>query len=148
MKEGKRWLTLFLFIALPPIIFSMLPPFLGRFKPRLQALLGLLLLSLPTPLLAQSPDPWKITADKVDPNHYYGETVANGVLGIVSSAVPFQVKDVVLAGTYDQYGRGRVSNFLHTFNLLNMYLEVDGHRLGAADATNFRQELDMKGRVR
>lgn len=119
--------------------------FLRKIRLHSHTLLGLLL-SLPTPLLAQSPpDPWRITADRVDPAHYYGETVANGVLGIVSSAVPFQVKDVVLAGTYDQYGRGRVSNFLHTFNLLNMYLEVDGRRLGAADATNFRQELDMKG---
>ena len=104
------------------------------------------LASFAIPSRAQpAPDPWRITANQIDPSRYYGETVANGVLGIVSAAVPFQVKDVVLAGTYDQYGRGRVSNFLHTFNLLNMYLEVDGHRLGAADATNFRQELDMQG---
>ncbi|OGX92064.1 glycoside hydrolase family 65 protein [Hymenobacter coccineus] len=89
-------------------------------------------------------DPWRITADKVDPNHYYGATVANGLIGIVSSPVPFQVKSVVLAGAYDQYGRGRVSNFLNSFNLLNMYLEVDGRRLGPQDASNFRQELDMQ----
>jgi trehalose/maltose hydrolase-like predicted phosphorylase len=37
-----------------------------------------------------------------------------------------------------------VSNFLNSFNLLNMYLEVDGRRLGAQDATNFRQQLDMQ----
>jgi trehalose/maltose hydrolase-like predicted phosphorylase len=95
-------------------------------------------------LTAQTPDPWRITADKIDPNNYYGVTVANGMLGIVSAPVPFQVKNVVLAGAYDQYGRGRVSNFLNSFNLLNMYLEVDGHRLNAQDATNFRQQLDMQ----
>ncbi|TGE06702.1 glycoside hydrolase family 65 protein [Hymenobacter fodinae] len=66
------------------------------------------------------------------------------MLGIVSSAEPFQVKSVVLAGAYDQYGRGRVSNFLNSFNLLNMYLEVDGRRLSGKDASNFRQELDMQ----
>ncbi|WP_086595737.1 glycoside hydrolase family 65 protein [Hymenobacter crusticola] len=104
----------------------------------------LLLLAAHLPLAAQTPDPWRITADKIDPTNYYGITVANGVLGIVSSPVPFQVKNVVLAGTYDQYGRGRVSNFLNGFNLLNMYLEVDGHRLNAQDATNFRQQLDMQ----
>ena len=88
-------------------------------------------------------DPWKIKADKVDPTNYYGVTVANGMIGIVSSPEPFKVKDVVLAGAYDLYGRGRVSNFLRSFNLLNMYLEVDGKRVDAKSITNFQQELDM-----
>lgn len=106
-------------------------------------LLALLLAATPY-LFAQAPDPWKIAAAKVDPSAYYGVTVANGMIGIVSSPTPFQVKNVVLAGAYDQYGRGRVSNFLNSFNLLNMYVEIDGHRLAAADASNFRQELDMQ----
>src|ERR1700748_3436889 len=93
-------------------------------------------------LSAQSVDPWKITASKIDPNNYYGVTVANGMIGIVSSPQPFRVKDVVLAGAYDLYGRGRVSNFLRSFNLLNMYLEIDNHRMAANDVSNFKQELD------
>ena len=92
----------------------------------------------------QGQDPWRITASKIDPSNYYGITVANGQIGIVSSPEAFKVKDVVLAGAYDLYGRGRVSNFLKSFNLLNMYLEIDGRRLGNADATNMRQELDMQ----
>ncbi|MGI4885713.1 MAG: glycoside hydrolase family 65 protein [Janthinobacterium lividum] len=115
-----------------------------RFFQLLACAYALALLAARGPAVAQTPDPWRIAADKVDPNHYYGATVANGLLGIVSSPVPFQVKSVVLAGAYDQYGRGRVSNFLNSFNLLNMYLEVDGHRLGPPDATNVRQELDMQ----
>lgn len=89
-------------------------------------------------------DPWKIKAEKIDPNNYYGITVANGMVGIVSSPEPFKVKDVVLAGAYDQYGRGRVSNFLRSFNLLNSYLEIDGKRVDAKSVTNFAQELDMQ----
>jgi len=89
-------------------------------------------------------DPWKITATKINPADYYGITVANGMIGIVSSPEPFKIKDVVLAGAYDLYGRGRVSNFLRSFNLLNMYLEVDGNRINAASATNMKQELDMR----
>ena len=88
-------------------------------------------------------DAWKIKADKIDPGNYYGVTVANGMIGIVSSPEPFKVKDVVLAGAYDLYGRGRVSNFLRSFNLLNMYLEVDGKRIDAKNTTNLQQELDM-----
>jgi trehalose/maltose hydrolase-like predicted phosphorylase len=54
------------------------------------------------------------------------------------------VKDVVLAGAYDLYGRGRVSNFLRSFNLLNMQLDIDGRRVAAAQTSNMKQELDMK----
>lgn len=89
-------------------------------------------------------DPWKIKADKIDPSNYYGVTVANGMIGIVSSPEPFKVKDVVLAGAYDLYGRGRVSNFLRSFNLLNMYLDIDGNRLSALGVSNMKQELDMR----
>jgi len=92
---------------------------------------------------ANSQDPWKITATNIDPSNYYGVTVANGMIGIVSSPEPFRVKDVVLAGAYDLYGRGRVSNFLRSFNLLNMNMDIDGHRLGAKDISNMKQELDM-----
>lgn len=88
-------------------------------------------------------DTWKINAGKIDPSNYYGITVANGMIGIVSSPEPFKVKEVVLAGAYDQYGRGRVSNFLRSFNLLNMQLDIDGKRIGSNDATNMQQSLDM-----
>lgn len=96
------------------------------------------------PVFGQSVDPWVIKADKINPANYYGITVANGMIGIVSSPEPFKVKDVVLAGAYDLYGRGRVSNFLRSFNLLNMYLDIDGRRLDARSATNMRQELNMR----
>lgn len=89
-------------------------------------------------------DKWIIKADKIDPANYYGITVANGMIGIVSSPEPFKVKNVVLAGAYDLYGRGRVSNFLNSFNLLNMYLEVNGKRIDAGNIKNFSQQLDME----
>lgn len=95
-------------------------------------------------IISFSQDPWKISATSIDPSNYYGITVANGMIGIVSSPEPFKVKEVVLAGAYDLYGRGRVSNFLRSFNLLNMYLEIDGRRLDAKSVTNTRQELDMR----
>ncbi|MEO6221487.1 MAG: glycoside hydrolase family 65 protein, partial [Ginsengibacter sp.] len=93
---------------------------------------------------SQKPDSWTIVADKINLSDYYGETVANGVIGIVSSPNVLRCKDVVLNGAYDQYGRGRVSNFLQSFNLVNMNLDIDGHRIGNPDATNMKQVLDMK----
>ncbi|MCJ8208731.1 glycoside hydrolase family 65 protein [Mucilaginibacter sp. RS28] len=94
--------------------------------------------------MAQSqPDQWVINAAKIDPANYYGITVANGMIGVVSAPEPFKVKNVVLAGAYDLYGRGRVSNFLNSFNLLNMNMDINGKRVSAAGASNFKQQLDM-----
>jgi protein-glucosylgalactosylhydroxylysine glucosidase len=100
--------------------------------------------SLPGSLCLSGQDPWKISADKIDPAAYYGVTTANGMIGIVSSPEPFKVKDVVLAGAYDLYGRGRVSNFLRSFNLLNMKLSVNEKEITAKDISNMKQELDMQ----
>ena len=94
--------------------------------------------------IAFTQDPWKISTTAIDPKNYYGETVANGMIGIISSPEVFKVKDVVLAGAYDLYGRGRVSNFLKSFNLLNMYMEIDGNRLSNNDAGNMQQAVDMQ----
>lgn len=92
----------------------------------------------------QGQDPWKIKAENPDPSNYYGITVANGMLGIVSSPEPFKVKDVVLAGAYDLYGRGRVSNFIPGFNLLNMQFAIDGKSVSRTNISQFTQELDMQ----
>ena len=86
---------------------------------------------------------WKLRADQIDPGNYYGITVANGMIGIISSTTPFKVKDVVLNGAYDSYGRGRVSNILKGFNFVDMRLEVDSVQLDAANITHFQQVLDM-----
>ncbi len=96
-----------------------------------------------TQLFAQA-DPWIIKAATIDPSAYYGITVANGMIGIVSSPEPFKVSNVILAGTYDLYGRGRVSNFLNSFNLLNMSFAIDGVGIDSKSTVNFRQEIDMK----
>ncbi|MBN9382610.1 MAG: glycoside hydrolase family 65 protein [Chitinophagaceae bacterium] len=67
------------------------------------------------------------------------------MIGLVSSADPFKVKDVVLNGAFDLYGRGRVSNMLKTFNFVNMYLDIDGRRIETlGQLSHVRQTLDMR----
>jgi protein-glucosylgalactosylhydroxylysine glucosidase len=104
--------------------------------------------TLQAPQSLQHPDTsgaWIIRADKIDPSAYFGVTVANGMLGLVSSAQPFKAKDVVLNGAFDLYGRGRVSNILKTFNFVNLQLDIDDTRIGDfSQVTNLRQILDMK----
>lgn len=88
--------------------------------------------------------PWHIQANDIDPANYYGITVANGMIGIVSSPDPMRVKDVVLNGVYDYYQRGRVSNILKGFNHVNMNLDVNGQRVSRQSVSNYAQTLDMK----
>jgi trehalose/maltose hydrolase-like predicted phosphorylase len=104
--------------------------------------LSLSLLTL-SPLASQ--DAWHIVAENIDPANYYGVTVANGMIGLVSSPEPMRVKDVVLNGAYDNYGRGRVSNILKGFNFMNMNLDVDGRRVSRKDISGYKQTLDMRG---
>jgi trehalose/maltose hydrolase-like predicted phosphorylase len=89
-------------------------------------------------------DAWHVVASGIDPAKYYGVTVANGMIGLVSSPEPMKVKDVVLNGAYDNYLRGRVSNILKGFNFVNMNLDVDGRRIGRTDISDYRQVLDMR----
>lgn len=107
---------------------------------------GIILSLLATvPLIAQST--WEIKATDIDPSNYYGITAANGMIGLVSSLKPMQVKDVVLNGAYDLYGRGRVSNILKGFNFVNMDLIVDEVRLTDLEVIDFEQILNMKEAV-
>ena len=65
-------------------------------------------------------DSWKISADDIDVADYYGVTVANGQLGILSSPEPMKCDKVILGGVYDIYGRGRVNNFVHGIKMLDL----------------------------
>jgi trehalose/maltose hydrolase-like predicted phosphorylase len=87
---------------------------------------------------------WHIEAKDIDPNNYYGVTLANGMVGLVSSTKPMHVQDVVLNGAYDYYQRGRVSNILKTFNHVNMDMIVDSTFVSEKTTTNYRQVLDMQ----
>ncbi|MGL5938441.1 MAG: glycoside hydrolase family 65 protein [Phocaeicola sp.] len=89
-------------------------------------------------------DPWIISTKNPSPLDYYGITSANGVLGIVSSPEPLKIKEVILAGTYDMYGRGRVSNFLPSYNLLNLEIWVGSEKINARNISNMEQSFDMK----
>lgn len=89
-------------------------------------------------------DGWHVQAKNIDPANYYGVTVANGMVGLVSSPEPMKVSDVVLNGVYDYYQRGRVSNILKTFNHVNMEMDVDGRRINRGSVSKYAQTLDMK----
>lgn len=87
---------------------------------------------------------WMIQTDTINPTNYHGVSVANGMIGLVSSPEPLSMKEVVLNGVYDNYGRGRVSNIMKGFNPTHVDLLIDGNRLDRHNIRDHRQQLDMK----
>ncbi len=103
----------------------------------------LLCMSVFAPTSAQ----WQISAKNFDPNNYYGVTVANGMVGITSSPDPLKVKEIVLNGTFDTYGRGRVANIMKVFEFANMELIIDNQIINRNNVSNFVQTIDMQNAI-
>ncbi|MCH8568359.1 MAG: hypothetical protein LAT67_08855 [Balneolales bacterium] len=87
---------------------------------------------------------WILKAGDINQDNYYGVTVANGMVGLVSSASPLQIDDTVLNGVYDFYGRGRVSNILRVFNFAGMILDVNGTRINSNNISGMTQHVNMR----
>ena len=90
---------------------------------------------------------WQVTADKSKGHPEHGVTVANGMIGLVSDARPFQIKDMILNGVYDMYGRGRVSNILKAFNQFNFQLAINHRPINEETVRDYEQVLDMRRAV-
>ncbi len=108
----------------------------------------------------QSDETWTLSTDAINPSRYFGVTAANGMIGLVSSAHPTQVSEIILNGVFDTYGRGRVSNILKGFNFANLDvqfrpdrgMELDDDRtpyftLDATTIQGYKQHLDMRKAV-
>lgn len=102
-----------------------------------------LLLALPM-LCHAADDAWTVEARAIDPARYYGVTLANGMLGLVSSPQPLRMGDTVLNGVYDTYGRGRVDNIVRGFRFMNLAMEVDGKPVDFNTVSHLAQQLDMR----
>ena len=107
---------------------------------KLSILFAALLLAVP----AFAQDPWILEAEDINPDNYYGITVSNGQIGLVSSPEPMKIKETVIAGLYDVYGAGRVESTISAFNLLDASLSIGWQDINADNISNFRQRLDMR----
>ena len=102
-------------------------------------LLSLLILS--THGLAQN-DEWHISTQ--DTANYTGIVVANGRIGMLPSAKPLHIEQVILNNVYDKESPLGVSQILRGMNFGNLDLEIDGETISAANISDWQQTLDMK----
>lgn len=91
---------------------------------------------------AQQNDDWNISTQNKDA--YTGISVANGRIGLLSSAQPFQMQHVVLNNVYDVDPYHKVSQIVHGMNFSNLDVFIDGEKLTDENTHNWRQTLNMK----
>src|SRR5688572_11777969 len=70
-------------------------------------------------------NPWKVPPDTMDPDKYYGVTLANGMVGLGSSPEPFHA-----------------SNFIAGFNSMQLDVAIDGKKV--TSSAGLSQQLDMR----
>jgi trehalose/maltose hydrolase-like predicted phosphorylase len=89
-----------------------------------------------------SSEGWDITTSTS--NNYTGVVVANGRIGILPSARPFEVKSIILNNVYDKESPLGVSRILEGMNFGNLDLYIDDEKITASNITNWKQTLHMK----
>jgi len=87
-------------------------------------------------------DGWNISTTNTE--NYTGIAVANGRIGILPSAKPFEVEHIILNNVYDKESPLGVSRILLGMNFGNLEIEVDGEIITEANISNWKQTLNMK----
>jgi trehalose/maltose hydrolase-like predicted phosphorylase len=128
-----------------------LAPLISPLPMKIPALLASFLLT-GLAATAQTPtalaDPWVIQSGPIDPDHYFGDIVANGMLGITSAPAPFRTGLVLLNGAFDTVAPERGAAMVSGFHFLDLQFSVDGERIERLDqVSNFRQQLHLKEAV-
>jgi trehalose/maltose hydrolase-like predicted phosphorylase len=87
-------------------------------------------------------DGWNISTTSTE--NYTGIVVANGRIGILPSAQPFEVKQIILNNVYDKASPLGVSKVLLGMNFGNLEIEIDGEKITADNISHWQQTLNMK----
>ena len=100
------------------------------------------LLAMTATSFAQDEAGWVMTATSRD--NYNGATMANGRIGIVTDAQPFEAREIVLGGVFDKAGHNDVSRVVRGPLFTNMKLFIDGEELTDANLSGWNQKFDLR----
>ncbi len=87
-------------------------------------------------------DEWHLYTDSRE--NYYGVTVANGKIGIVSDKAPLKTKEVILNNVYEKTAENGVSRIVRGIEFLNLHLFINGQEVLSDQITNWSQVVAMK----
>ncbi len=102
----------------------------------------LLLFIISSTILTAQNDGWHISTKQN--SDYTGIAIANGRIGILTSAKPLQIQHIVLNNVYDVDPTLKVSQILHGMNFGNLDMYIDGEKITEQNIRNWQQTMDMK----
>jgi protein-glucosylgalactosylhydroxylysine glucosidase len=93
-------------------------------------------------------DVWIIDSGLTISEPYFGETVANGMIGIQVMPEPFKTQQTILSGAYERMWPGSVSAAIRSFNFLHLSVAIDGTLIERREQTShFHQIIDFQRAV-
>ena len=107
----------------------------------IKSLLLLLLLS-PIVFSQTKSDEWHLTANSRQ--NYFGVTMANGQIGIVTDDTPLKTKEIILNGVYDGSPENGISRIVRGIEFLNLHLIINGKEIKSDNIDNWSQVVSMK----
>lgn len=87
-------------------------------------------------------DEWHLCANSRE--NYYGVTVANGKIGIVSDKEPLKTKEIILNNVYDKSSANGISRIVRGVEFLNLHLFINGQEIVSDQIDNWNQTFAMK----
>lgn len=87
-------------------------------------------------------DSWHLYADSRE--NYYGVTMANGQIGIVTDATPLKTKEIILNGVYDASPENGISRIVRGIEFLNLRLTINNQLVESKNIDNWNQSVSMK----
>ncbi len=85
---------------------------------------------------------WEINVDSY--NNYIPACVANGRIGIIPEAEPFQTKDVILNHVFDKTDTYGISKVLIGSNPFNISIVIDNDTITLENCKSWHQSLNLK----
>ena len=87
-------------------------------------------------------DGWHISTSETQ--NYTGIVLANGRIGILPSAKPFGIGQIILNNVYEKASELGVSQILKGMNFGNLKISIDGETITEANISDWKQTLMMK----
>lgn len=87
-------------------------------------------------------NPWYLYAGSRE--NYYGVTMANGQIGIVTDDAPLKTKEIILNGVYDASPENGISRIVRGIEFLNLKLVINNQLVDSKSIKNWSQSISMK----
>lgn len=87
-------------------------------------------------------DEWNLVATSRE--NYFGATMGNGQIGIVTDDTPLKTKEIILNGVYEVSPENGISRIVRGIEFLNLHLKINNQEVLSNTISNWNQVISMK----